>query len=165
MKDKPKVANGHVREELGDSFAINESNLEGAAHEQLRLMAKYVELSAEAQYEVARLDERKKHKRSELILETEKNPKVIKGSKNAASVEAYYRTHPEYIAITKKLVEAMYRAELMKGVMFLLSQRRDMLDMFSRRQIALNNISTPSDDVKQRVSNRIKKRLNKKGKD
>lgn len=156
-----KAKMDHERKPIGDEFAINVNDLEGEAHRQLELMTRYGELSAEAKYKWERADVRKKSVRSRLILEVERDPSLLKkASKNMQSVEAYYRVHPDYKAACENLAEAVYNMELMQNAMFALSQRRDMLDLFNKRQMAMNNISTSSDREK-RVTDKVKERMNK----
>jgi len=57
---------------------------------------------------VRRLEERKKTVRSELILKANEDPETCIGKKspNSADLEAYYRAHPKYRKVVKKLLKA-----------------------------------------------------------
>lgn len=122
-----KVA--HERKPL-EGFGINSDKLDSEAQRQLELMQEYSELSAEATFQCIRLENKKKKIRSELIL---KNQNV---AKNQQVAEAMYRVDPEYIEVNRLLAEATYDKERLGNAMYLLAQRRDMIEFYSRRQMA-----------------------------
>jgi len=154
----------HTRHPVAESeLEIDEGNIEREAHRQIELMRKYGELHAQAKWAFERADNRKKAVRSRLILEVWRDPSVLKGaSKNIQTVEAYYRNNSEYKEACKDLAERTYELELMQNTMFSLAHRRDMLDLLSRRQIAMNNISTG--DLDNRSRERVKANLRQKHK-
>ena len=147
----------HERKPYGNVFAIDQNNLEGEAIRQLELMSEYGELSAEAVFQALRLEEKKKVLRSKIMLANQAK------AKNAQISEALYRADPEYVKVVERLNEALYQKELMQNAMYALAQRRDMIDMFSRRQIATNGIQTGSEAARKRVAEKTKDRLNRKG--
>lgn len=168
MKTKDKIAKRsvqvleHKREPVGDKFTINRSNLEREMHKQVEFMAANSELLAEATYQVARLEERKKTRRSEIIIKVEKNPSLLPSNKNVQNIEAYYRLDTQYQDIVNQLLEWQYKLTLLTGMSYTLGQRRDMLDAFNRRDIAMNSISTGDREEKRaRTNDKVKKRLNK----
>lgn len=150
----------HKRTPLGDLFAVNQNKLEAEAIKQLELMSEYGELSAEAEFQVVHLEEQKKLIRSKILLRIEKKG----GTRNAQLAEAMYRADPEYVEISDKLSEATYRRELMKNVMFTLAHRRDMLDFFNRRQLAMNPMQI-GEETQIRIAKRMKKKMNKEVED
>lgn len=111
-------------------FGINADKLDSEAQRQLELMQEYSELSAEATFQCLRLENKKKKIRSELIL---KNQNV---AKNQQVAEAMYRVDPEYVEVNRLLAEATYDKERLGNAMYLLAQRRDMIEFYSRRQMA-----------------------------
>ena len=173
MKDKKdskmvrKAKMEHERHPVSEAeFEIDEGNLEKEAHRQIELMRKYGELHAQAKWAWERADNKKKSVRSRLILEVERDPSVLKGaSKNMQTVEAYYRNNVEYKEACATLAERVYELELMQNAMFALAHRRDMLDLFNKRQMALNNInnSERDDRVKDRVKSKLRKIQKEKG--
>jgi len=81
--------------------------------DQADLARKYAKHLTNTKAEVSRLEERKKTKRSELIVKANKNPLELlnKKSPNAGDIEAYYRTDREYIQIVKELIDLQEEAE------------------------------------------------------
>jgi hypothetical protein len=92
---------------------IDETALDVEWKDQAPLALKYAKHLSRLNAEVAKLEEEKKTKRSELILKVNKDPMELIGKKtpNAADIEAYYRTDPEYKEIIKDLLEAQEEAE------------------------------------------------------
>ena len=92
---------------------IDEQALDVEWLEQPKLALKYARYLKDCRHEERRLEEEKKNKRSELILEANENPKELlkKDKPNAADIEAYYRTHPDYQKIVEELNEAKEEAE------------------------------------------------------
>ena len=84
--------------------------------EQASLALKYAKHLTNKKAKVAKLEERKKTKRSELIVEANANPfKLLnKKSPNAGDIEAYYRTNSEYKAIIEELLEEQEEAEFVE---------------------------------------------------
>jgi len=85
--------------------------------QQASLALQYAKYLEEIRAEVKKMRERKKTKRSELILEANASPEVCcgKAKPNAADIEAYYRTHDDYKTIAEKLIsqeEELAYAEL-----------------------------------------------------
>jgi len=119
----------HERKPL-EGFGVNADKLESEAERQLVLMQEYSELSAEATFQCLRLENRKKKIRSELIL---KNQNV---AKNQQVAEAMYRVAPDYIAVNVQLAEATYDKERLQNAIYLLAQRRDIIEFFNRRHMA-----------------------------
>jgi len=140
----------HKQESFGDIFAIDPNNLEGESLRQVELMSKYSELSAEAEFQVLKYEERKKTFRSQCIEDIEAGVEVLPGSKNAPSCEAHYRTRPKYKEIVEHLNEAIYRRDLMRNAMSTLFHRKEILEIFNRRQIALNSVQSPMAEKEQR---------------
>jgi hypothetical protein len=96
-----------------EDIKIDEKALDVEWIEQSALGLRYGRNLANWHRKVALADERKKTKRSELIIEANKNPEKCcnKKSPNAADIEAYYRNHEEYKEAVKELIDAQYEAE------------------------------------------------------
>jgi len=85
--------------------------------EQPRLALKYCQYVAKLRGKVNRLQENKKTKRSELILQVNQSPKELlnKEKPNAGDIEAHYRNHPEYRRIIEQLLLAEEELEYAEG--------------------------------------------------
>lgn len=94
-------------------ITIDETALDAEWLDQASLALKYAKHLTQLKARVARLEEKKKTKRSELILEVNENPMELMNKKtpNAADIEAYYRTNEEYKEIIKELLEVQEEAE------------------------------------------------------
>ena len=77
------------------------------------LALKYAKHLTHLKAKVARLEEKKKTVRSELILEVNADPEELIGKKspNAGDIEAYYRTDEGYKEVIKELLTAAEEAE------------------------------------------------------
>ncbi len=94
-------------------ITIDENALDIEWLDQASLALKYAKHLTQLKARVARLEEKKKTKRSELILEVNENPIELMNKKtpNAADIEAYYRTDEEYKEIIKELLLVQEEAE------------------------------------------------------
>ena len=94
-------------------ITIDENALDIEWLDQASLALKYAKHLTQLKARVARLEEKKKTKRSELILEVNENPIELMNKKtpNAADIEAYYRTDEEYKEIVKELLLVQEEAE------------------------------------------------------
>lgn len=165
--NKVKKQVEHNREPFGDVFAINADNLEAEALRQVELMSEYSEGLAEAEYELARLEEKKKTYRSEMIERVESGDENVPGRKTADTVEAHYRVDARYRSIVQQLLEAQYKRDRLQGAVYTLSHRKEMLDLLNRRHLAINNIQTSVEKIEQTrtiAHARVKERQNKEGK-
>lgn len=92
---------------------IDETALDVEWLNQPKLAYKYAQYVKEYQEHYQKLEEDKKIKRSELILEANENPKAILGKDkpNANDIEAYYRTQESYQSIVEELNEAKTEME------------------------------------------------------
>lgn len=77
------------------------------------LALRYGKYVSQLRAEVARLEERKKTTRAELIVEANKDPQGTcnKDKPNAADIEAYYRTSERYKDVIKDLLKAQEELE------------------------------------------------------
>ncbi len=94
---------------------VDESMLDIEWLEQPKIAMKYGKNWARKKRIVAQLEEQVKLKRSELINKALKFPDKYlgKGIKpNLQPVEAFYRTHPDYIALKEELIEAQYELDI-----------------------------------------------------
>ncbi len=94
-------------------ITIDENALDTEWLDQASLALKYAKHLTQLKARVARLEEKKKTKRSELILEVNENPIELMNKKtpNAGDIEAYYRTNEEYKEIIKELLLVHEEAE------------------------------------------------------
>ncbi len=94
-------------------ITIDETALDIEWLDQASLALKYAKHLTQLKARVARLEEKKKTKRSELILEVNEDPieLINKKTPNAADIEAYYRTDEEYKEIVKELLLVREEAE------------------------------------------------------
>ena len=92
---------------------IDESALDIEWLDQTSIAAKYGHHWAHLNKKVKKLRERKKTIRSELILKANQNPEecCYKTKPNAADIEAFYRTQPEYQSIVDELIDLEYELE------------------------------------------------------
>ena len=91
-----------------DSSALDVEWL-GQASLALRYGKHFVQLGLQ----VAKLQERKKTLRSELIQEVNRDPEKCcnKAKPNASDIEAYYRVHPDYQTLIEELLQAEYELQ------------------------------------------------------
>jgi len=77
------------------------------------LALRYAKHITQLKNKTAKLEEQKKTKRSELVLEANENPMELLNKKtpNAGDIEAYYRTNEEYKEIVKRLLVAQEESE------------------------------------------------------
>ena len=143
------------------------------------LAGRYSRMQADADEKVRRYEERVKVVRSELILKANEDPDKTLGkgiSATAPRVEAYYRTHPDHIKVKRILNKAQHEADILRGVVFALVGKKEMLDVLSRlAQIEYfdtpsggRNLGEASQALKERreaTNKRVRKSLNKKGGD
>ena len=95
---------------------------------QPELYMAYCEEAASAKSAVNAVQEKLKVLRSKLILEAREEA----GAKNSAEAEAYYRTHPDHIALKKEWVQKDHIASLMNSAVFAFNQRKDALENLVR---------------------------------
>lgn len=96
------------------------------------LFMKYAKESARTKKYASFAEERVKTKRSLLVKEANDDPDrcLGKGIKpTAPNVEAYYRTHPEYIKIKQEWIEAVYEADVASNCVFGMQGRKSMLEL------------------------------------
>lgn len=139
-KEETTKKGGHERAPL-EGFGINPNKLEAEALRQIELMSEYSELMAEATYQVVRLENRKKRLRSEILMKNQHT------AKNQQIAEAMYRVDKDYIELSNRLAQAIYEKERMQNAMYLLAQRRDMIDFFLKRNLALSGSSTFNSNI------------------
>jgi len=87
-------------------ITIDDTALDVEWLDQPSLALKYARHLTQLNARVARLEEKKKTKQSELILKVNENPieLINKKTPNAADIEAYYRTDEGYKEIIKELL-------------------------------------------------------------
>ena len=90
-----------------EDCSIDETALDVEWLDQGRIAGKWIKHYAHMKKRLRKAEEKKKIKRSELILEVNKNPEELigKAKPNAADIEAYFRTHPDYQAAVDELNE------------------------------------------------------------
>lgn len=96
-----------------EDMRIDETALDVEWLDQGTLALKYGKHLADLHKQVAKLEERKKTMRSELILKANQFPEESCGKEkpNTADIEAYYRNHERYKKIADELIEVQYEAE------------------------------------------------------
>lgn len=97
---------------------IDETALDVEWLEQAPLAIKYAKQVVELREEVRRLKELKKLTRSELILEANKYPEKCchKQKPNANDIEAYYRSHENYLDVIDELNDAISELEFAEDI-------------------------------------------------
>ncbi len=92
---------------------IDESALDVEWLGQAALALKYGKHLAELNHKLRQAEERKKTVRSELIQQANRNPEQCcdKAKPNANDIEAYYRTHEEYMVCIDELLKIQYEVE------------------------------------------------------
>ena len=111
---------------------IDENALDIEWLDQTRLALSYGRFLVNLKKRLKAVETRKKVKRSELILEVNKNPNLVEKSRpNKEDIEAYYRTHPDY-----RIIEDEYN-ELLSDVEFAEIAKNEIC--FTRK-MALENL-------------------------
>jgi len=137
---------------------------------------KYSAESARAKKYAAFKDEVVKTLRSQLIQKANNDPSVMgKDVKaTAPNVEAYYRTHHDYIKAKEEWIDAVYQSDLMSNAVFAFQAKKGALENLVRLQgIGYNSEpQTPRDlpeaaqrfrELKeQNVEKQIRNRMNRK---
>lgn len=128
MKTKSKP---NVSERVRADLALDRDNLPEEIVKQASAFFYYAEKKALANSAVRRLEEQIKVMRSQLTQRAfQKGEKVLgAGVKpTAVTVEAYYRSQPEYIALKAELDAALTKSELYDGAVFAMHQKKAMID-------------------------------------
>ena len=115
---------------IEEDIRIDPDALDLACLQQANLLAKYSKLSADAKRKADLFSEKLKTLRSELILDANEDPQIMgeKIKPTAPNVEAYYRTHKDYITLKKKVIQAEHNSEILHNFVFAIQARGRMLD-------------------------------------
>lgn len=147
---------------------VDKYRLDEEAARQSNTFMKYSSLAAQANKEYSETWERVKTLRSELILEyREDNPKA----KND-EVEAYYRTHKDYIAAKKEMIQAEFVKNILDGAVMAMHQKKASLEFLVKLhgQNYFDSVRAEGardakrEEETKAVDDRIHDRLNKKRK-
>jgi hypothetical protein len=136
---------------------------------------KYAKESARSKKAAAFAEENVKTKRSQLVKAANEDPDgtLGKGIKpTAPNVEAYYRTHPDYIKVKAEWIEAVYYSDLCAGAVYAMQGRKLMLEMevklHGQQYYSVPEVENLSEAAKQfaelktqDVERRIKERMNR----
>jgi len=118
-----------------DDLKIDPDNLDVEWLNQPNIFMEYAELSARAEYEAKRAEEKVKTIRSEIILEVQQNPDLVpEGKATAQATEAYFRTKPEYKEAKRAMHEAYYNAQILANAVSAFHQRRVALENLVKLQ-------------------------------
>ena len=116
-------------------LAIDPDELDIAALEQSNLAMKYSREAAHYDRVSKKAYEAVKTLRSQLTREANEDPDGCLGKGNkatGANVEAYYRTHPDYIKAKNAMIDAEYQRDLVKAAADHISfQRSKMIQVLS----------------------------------
>lgn len=117
-----------------EDLHINEDALDVEWLDQPKKFMRYAELSAKANERLRKAEEKVKTIRSELALEvTEKGQELIgKAKPTAGDIEAYYRTHLDYIAAKEAVSDIMFEAEMLANAVSAFQQRKTALENLTR---------------------------------
>ena len=121
--------------------SINPGELDIEWLRQADLYRKYSGALTDANDRVRKAEQQEKFIRSKLSLEAVRDPDVMKtrGSNNvsatAANVEAYYRTHPDHVAVKEELLAAMKEAEALQNAVYAITQKKTALENLVRLQM------------------------------
>ncbi len=129
-----------------DDIAIDRYNLDTEWTNHADMMMKYAEAAAAADRDAKKADEKAKTIRSELILSVSGDAGVP-GSKKSTDkiIEAYYRTHPDYLKAVEEKIEAEHNAEILRSVGFAFAHRKTALENLVRLQ-SQSYYSTPGSE-------------------
>lgn len=114
-----------------DDLKIDPDQLDIEWLEQPLLFHKYSSASAQANQFVRKCEELMKVVRSQLTLEASQKGEQVLGQRikpTAVNVEAYYRTHKDYIQAKTSLSEAQYEAEMLTNAVYAFHQRKSALE-------------------------------------
>lgn len=119
--------------EYEKDLRIDPDNLDLEWLDQPTRFRKYSEMLADADMEVKRAHEKLKTVRSELVLEVNNSPELA-GVKKATApvVEAYYRTHEDYVGAKEAWMGAEHEADLLRVAVFAFNQRKAALENLVR---------------------------------
>jgi len=112
-----------------NDITINPDELDVEWLRQSFLVGKYGKELADAEERTRRAEEKVKVIRSEIILEVNKNGIPGGGEKTTAqTIEAYYRTHEDYIDAKKDLSDALHNQQIIQVAVSSLHQKRAALE-------------------------------------
>lgn len=112
-----------------EDFPINPEELEIECIRQPSLYFQYARAAADGERLAKDAEEKVKQVRSELIKEAWEDPEGCLGMKKATkdTVEAYYRTHEDYIEAKGELIQAEYERDVLNGAKWSVSGRKDSI--------------------------------------
>ena len=124
------MTEGNYEEDL----KINESQLDVEWLEQPVKFMQYSTLSAEANAALRQAEEKIKTVRSELSLYVMANGQELigKAKPTAGDVEAYYRTHADYLEAKKQQADLAFEAEMLANAVYAMHQRKTALENLTR---------------------------------
>ena len=122
-----------------DELEIKFDQLDVEWGRQDNLLDKYLKASAYAEKLATKADEKVKLTRSKLILDISADPEgcLGRGQKaTAPTIEAYYRSHKDYIAAKDEWVEACYIRDLIVGQKSRAYNRKSILEEATKLSLA-----------------------------
>ena len=119
---------------------INPQFLDAEWMDQARRYMKYSRAAAKANKRARQSEERVKTIRSELV----NKPKQTDAGKNAATLEAYYRTNESYKKAKTTWIDSQFEADLLNGAVFAFQNRKSALENLVKLH-GQEYFSTPSE--------------------
>lgn len=106
--------------------------------EQAGLLAKYSKLQAQADKQVAELEQALKVKRSELILACHNDLSLLGDQVKTTdkNIEAYYRTDRSHKQLKQEHIDAKYRADMLRNAVFAVQTKKIALQELDRLLLA-----------------------------
>jgi len=137
-----KITEDEIAEKFNldpDELEIDFFQLDVEWGKQNSVLDKYLKASAYCEKLVRKAEEKIKFLRSTLVLAVTKDPEgcLGKGQKAVgASVEAYYRTHPDYLEAKEEWIEAQYICDLVNGQKSKAYNRKAILEEATKLSLA-----------------------------
>jgi len=132
--------------EIAEKFGLDPAELEIDFDQldvewgkQNSVLDKYLKASAYCEKLVRKAEEKIKFLRSTLVLEVSKDPEgcLGKGQKaTGATIEAYYRTNPDYLEAKTEWIEAQYICDLVNGQKSRAYNRKAILEEATKLSLA-----------------------------
>lgn len=123
-------------------LAIDPSEIDKEVLLQPRLVGRYGKLLADARLLLKRAEEKKKTVRSALVLNARSDPALCGGKATDSSVEAYYRTHPDYTSCVEDLLQKEHTVDLLEVANRAIAHRKSMIEL-SVRLLLSDYFATP----------------------